>query len=127
MARSDVRRTVQSVKKAAERVIMRIGFEVHSQLVPATPIKTGWARANWVVSIGGPKTTVSGTPETVGVARGEQSASVARLLVYRTDQGDIWISNNVPYIQALNEGRSPQADAGFVEKAIDSAIRKIAR
>jgi len=126
MAESDIRATVSAVETAAARVIKRIGFEIGNELKRTTPIDTSWARANWLTSIGRPVTAPAGSRESVGIASGAQSAGEARLLVYNVNQGDVWISNNVPYIQKLNEGHSKQAPAGFIEVAIATAIRTIA-
>ena len=35
----------------------------------------------------------------------------------------VHITNNVPYIEALNEGHSPQEAAGFVQRAIARALQ----
>ena len=125
MANTSARRTTIRIEKAAERVIKRLAFGVHSKIVVATPVDTGWARANWIPSIGRPVEKAAGSREAVGAARGAQSAGVARLLIYDLSQGDIWISNNVPYIERLNQGSSPQADARFVERAIEAGIRSV--
>jgi hypothetical protein len=125
MAEADITRTVQAVARSAERVIKRLGFEIQGELIRKTPVDTGWARANWVVSIGTPHTGVVGSREAVSQAG--QIAGQGRLLVYRLNQGQIWISNNVPYIGKLNEGHSKQAPAGYIEQAIDTAIRTIVR
>lgn len=124
MADQDIRATVRAVEKDAERVIKRVGFACQNELKRATPVDTGWARANWQVSIGHPITQTTGSREAVNVSA--QAAGEARLLVYDLSQGDIWITNNVPYIQELNQGHSKQAPAGFVEDAIRAAIASIA-
>jgi hypothetical protein len=126
MAESDIRATMNAIEANASRVIKRVGFEIGNELKRTTPIDTSWARANWLTSIGRPVAAPVGSPESVGTARGAQSAGEARLLVYNVNQGDVWITNNVPYIKKLNEGHSKQAPAGFVEQAIATAIRTIA-
>lgn len=44
---------------------------------------------------------------------------------YKTAQGPVYITNNVPYISLLNDGFSPQAEKGFVRHALERAIRKV--
>lgn len=125
MARAEVNitRTISGVEKTYERVVKRLGFQISTELIVATPVDTGWARANWIISIGQPHQNVAGSRD--AISRGEQGNGQARLLVYRRNQGNIWISNNVPYIQALNDGHSKQAPAGYIEAAINTAVRKI--
>ncbi len=86
-----------------------------------TPVDTGWARANWIPSIGGPRSSPDGSREAVTTAGQEQGiAKVATS--YKQAQGPVFISNNVPYIVLLNEGSSQQAPKGFVQNAIAKAI-----
>lgn len=124
MADTDIRRTVNAVEAGAERVIKRLAFAINNELKRTTPVDTGWARANWVPSVGRPAEGVTGSRDAVNT--GAQSAGEARLLVYTLSQSpEIWITNNVPYIGDLNAGRSPQAPANFIETAIDTAIASI--
>lgn len=97
-----------------------------------TPIDTGWASANWLPSIGSPK-TVDGEPADpkVGPTAGEvaQRAALAAegendVLSWRLQDGPIFATNNVPYIAALNAGHSPQSPRGFVLNAIIKAINQ---
>lgn len=97
-----------------------------------TPVDTGWARANWIPNIGRPsrlepvgsRESVSNAAQKIGIA------AVATGFVL--EDREIHVSNNVPYIGALNNGSSAQAPSGFVEIAILKAVRvdiflKIAR
>lgn len=107
------------------KVVIAITLNVVANLVAApseggTPVDTGWARANWVPAIGRPVTDVAGSREAVSTAA--QSAGEASVLAYRLAMGPVYISNNVPYILALNDGHSPQADPQFIERAIDKAV-----
>lgn len=124
MSDQEIRATIAAIEKTAERVIKRVGFAIQGELIRATPVDTGWARANWLVSIGRPPEGPVGSREAVNA--GAQAAGQGRLLVYNVSQGDVWIGNNVPYIQKLNEGHSKQAPANFVERAISQGIASIA-
>lgn len=124
MAASDIRITVAAIEKTAERVIKRIGFQIQGELIRTTPVDTGWARANWQVSIGKPTSGPVGSREAVNT--GAVGDGQSRLLVYTLNQGDIWLGNHVPYIQVLNAGHSKQAPANFVERAIRQGIAAIA-
>lgn len=115
-----------------EKAVKRISLGVVAELKKAsseggTPVDTGWARANWVPSIGAPhEGTVGERPPKAEEGRAQvqadDSASVAGVAEvaarYTLNRGPVFISNNVPYIQALNDGHSKQAPAGFVQAAV---------
>lgn len=97
-----------------------------------TPIDTGWASANWVPSVGEPA-MVPGEPadpkEGPTVAEVAARAQIADqgmndVLSWRLQDGPIFSTNNVPYIGALNAGHSPQSPRGFVQTAIEKAVRE---
>ena len=81
-----------------------------------TPVDTGRARANWLVSLGTPRT------ETVEVGG---RPDPGRVVAPRVPQQAIFIANNLPYIRRLNEGSSTQAPASFVEMAVAEGERII--
>jgi hypothetical protein len=131
---SQTRIVVNDLTAFTERAIKRLALEVHAGLVAApseggTPVDTGWARANWIPSIGVPATEPDGEVPMRGestIAGGQAQSGLARVAAtYRLRQGPIFISNNVPYIGRLNDGHSRQAPSGFVQRAILKAVRKV--
>lgn len=89
-----------------------------------TPVDTGWARANWIPSVGQPREAAAGSRESVSTS--EQDAGVADVaLNYKLERGNVHITNNVPYVGQLNDGFSPQASAGFVERAVVEAAQQL--
>lgn len=107
------------VETAAKALVLAIT----ANLIKATPVNTGWARANWVPSIGTPYTATAGTEKSVSNA--DQQAGQASVLSYKLAGGLLYVSNNVPYIGILNYGSSKQAPAGFVELAIAQALQEV--
>lgn len=101
-------------------VCVQLAVNAQANLIEATPFDTGWARANWIPSLGSPVVTVAGGPATVDP--GPQEAGAVAVLAFKLEDGAIFISNNVPYIGRLDAGSSTQAPSGFVRKAIASAI-----
>lgn len=122
-----IRRIVRELEGMTERVVAGVALEVHAELVEDTPVDTGWARANWVPNIGAPGPSSSDPTGSPGSARARAQAGVARLSAYRLSQGKVHVTNNVPYIEALNAGHSKQAPAGFVEAAVDRGIQQALR
>lgn len=98
------------------RLIVTVTTEIGDELVPRTPVDTGFARANWRPSVNAPAVNPLTQNDPTGQATTARIAVVAR----RWTPGDtIFIRNNAPYIGDLNAGSSPQArPAGFVQRAV---------
>lgn len=95
-------------------------------VVTETPVDTGRARSNWVVGTGPSTAAVDayapGTKGSTGGANTDAALQQARDFLASTDVKVIYISNNLGYIQYLNEGSSAQAPAGFIEAAVQAGI-----
>lgn len=122
---ADREQIMAELERVASRVVVALSFAVVANLVSApseggTPVDTGWARANWVPAVGSPFAGVAGSRESVSAAA--QAAGQAALIGYRIALGPVFVSNNVPYILALNDGHSKQAQPGFIERAIEKAV-----
>lgn len=117
------------------RAVRKLALVVDRELVLATPVDTGRARSNWIVSLGAPETGVrepykphpegskgggSGTSESGNAA--EAMAQGAGVIAKRRLGQSIHIVNNVPYIGKLDAGHSKQAPANFVKKSIMNGI-----
>lgn len=100
--------------------IRKLALDCTANFIETTPVDTGWARSNWVPSIGSPHETPVGNPG--GINIGAQQAGMAEIGSYQVPMGAVFISNNVPYIQVLNNGHSKQSPAGFVQMGIDKAV-----
>lgn len=87
-----------------------------------TPVDTGHARSNWLVGIGSPAGGPVGSKLRVV---DNISRSLALIQSWKLSRGDINISNNVDYIEKLDDGYSKQSPADFVEKVVDEAIRRV--
>lgn len=95
-----------------------------------TPIDTGWASANWVPSVGQPKIlngeTAGDKPTPGEVSARAQLAAEGEneVLSWRLEDGPIFSTNSVPYIGPLNAGHSTQSPRGFVQEALEKAVRQ---
>lgn len=116
----------RSVLQGASVYKRRLALAVDQAVVMATPVKTGRARANWFVVLGGrspPAEIDPGSPQSAA----QEAIQRGILALGEEDDLDapIHIVNNLPYIIPLNEGHSPQAPAGFIEQAIDYAVAAV--
>lgn len=97
-----------------------VGVQIGERLVPATPVDTGLARANWRPSLRAPTTV----PVTFLDRTGAATVARIRTVAQQYRLGDtLFIVNRVPYINRLNAGSSPQANAGFVQEAVGEGLR----
>jgi hypothetical protein len=109
----------------------KIVLEALRRLVEKTPVDTGRARGNWQVTIANPaEGQVSGDwPKTKGERkttrpplRPEDNATISKGLAALTGLPKfqvVWISNNVDYIEFLEEGSSKQAPAGMLAVTVE--------
>jgi len=120
-------RTIKVMFSELESVMKKLTLEITANLIEATPVDTGWARANWIPKIGGPNNSLSGSrvnAEAGNIDSQQQQAGIAAVATsYKVINGPIYISNIVPYIINLNNGSSTKAPPGFVDIEIFKAIR----
>lgn len=131
MARSAATKINEAIQKFVVRVMQKLTTDTVANLQSApsqggTPVDTGWARANWIPSVGTPVNAPAGTRADAEAGKIDTNAvpqGVSQVLSYSSIKlGNIYISNNVPYIELLNAGTSQQAPPMFVEMAIEKAI-----
>lgn len=131
-----IRRIISELEEVTAKAVTVITLEVAANLIELTPVDTGWARANWVPNIGGPfEAFVSEFDDddarkaAVPGQRGIQQQATGLLVAggYNINQGAVYVTNNVPYIQVLNTGSSTQAPAAFIQNAIETGVNVAAR
>lgn len=108
--------------ESIETLISETGEEIGEEVVPATPVDTGFARGNWRPSLDVPAALPVTRTDPTGASTVSQIAVVSRQ--YRIGN-TIYITNNAPYIESLNQGSSPQAPAGFVRAAVQRATQRV--
>lgn len=123
---ASMRARAAAVSVNADRLVRRIALVADQAIVDATPVDTGRARSNWIVTL---DSAAGGTraPYVEGLAGSSASANAQAAIeqgaaVVATYSGDahreIHITNNLPYIDRLNNGWSRQAPAEFVQEAL---------
>lgn len=108
--------------------------EVQSEIVEGTPVDTGLARSNWLVSSGSARIDIiepyNPYPKFSGPKLGESPNAIAAkaqceeaLLGYNS--GDpIYIVNNLDYIEPLEDGTASPQNAMFVKSGMDFGIEQ---
>lgn len=115
-----------AVKANTLKTVKRAAIAADQAVVLATPVDTGRARANWLVTIGAPASQSIGsgfTPNNAANIATSHGREVA--LKYKLGKGGIFITNNVVYASLLDAGSSRQAPNGMTAAAIKAAQRTL--
>ena len=126
----------KNLPREVNKVVRKAALACDQALVLATPVDTGRARSNWIVSLGTDTNSVIEpydplTPGTDPGKLGESGNAQAALaqgqaeIAQRKPGQAIHITNNVDYIGRLNEGSSAQAPVMFVQAAIRSGVEAV--
>lgn len=111
------------IEDNAEATVKRAAVVADQVVVVATPVDTGRARGGWQVAIDRPATGPTSDDkdgnDTIARARSIIEGFSIRL------HGAIHITNNVSYIQDLENGTSAQAPQGMTRQAVLAARRVI--
>lgn len=109
-------------REQATLIFKKIVLDLESAVVLRTPVDTGRARGNWFPTIGAPSRQRDDDLFDPG---GQKSIAGIGAQVGLLTLGDVaWLTNNLPYINRLEEGWSQQAPAGMVSVELARAQRK---
>lgn len=96
-----------------------LGINLLNGLTRVTPVDTGRARGNWFVGINTSIRSIDNERRAAqAVVNGVKVIDRAKTL----DYPEIVLSNNLPYIERLNDGYSTQAPKKFVESEINRVV-----
>jgi hypothetical protein len=124
----DMKKTGKRVAENADRLVRRCALAVDAAVVLATPVDTGRARSNWQVEVGSPASgTIDSGFDKGGGSAISQGKDAIESYKGESNKAGIFITNNLPYIERLNDGWSAQAPAGFVEKAMQVGIDAVSQ
>lgn len=126
---SDLKKASSNIEKRAEKIIRGTSFAIFKRVIERTPVKTGRAKGNWQTDIGQP---ASGDVERNDTTpKGSISQEMISSLTFVTQQaavGDaVYMVNNLPYIQKLEDGSSQQAPAGMVKVTRNEFVTEVNR
>jgi hypothetical protein len=113
----------EQVERNAAKAVKRAAVAADTYAVLATPVDTGRARANWITSIGAPKTE---TTDEVDKEGGPTISAHQRTINrWNIGAGTIYITNSLPYIIPLDEGSSKKRPEGMSKGAIQAAQEQL--
>lgn len=103
----------------------KLGINIDRRVVQETPRDTGSAKASWLVSVNQPDNTiVDKDGEDVGTAELQAIQAGAAKAKLFTSGDTMFIQNNQPYINRLNEGWSKNAASGYIDAIINEEVRR---
>jgi len=109
----------EEVERGTIFAMQKGALAIGTALVMSTPVLTGNARGNWQMSLGLPADKEIGRLDPSGATTiAAMTGVVSQMRPGGGLSSRVFITNNVPYIAKLNAGSSPQAAAGWVERAV---------
>lgn len=105
----DISRFTDKVRGREDIIVRKIAQDVTNGVILMTPVDTGRARANWNAGINNINPMVSENQRLTAIER-------AKAIITRIVAGDkFYVTNNVDYIEFLEDGSSQQAPQGMVK------------
>tara|TARA_R110002096_G_scaffold434027_2_gene654501 strand:+ start:188 stop:577 length:390 start_codon:yes stop_codon:yes gene_type:complete len=112
---AQVNKFIDTIPDRANDIKVKLGLQLLERIVAMTPVDSGRARGNWQVSIDEPVANVIALKS----KNGNAAISAGSQTILNTVTGQsIWISNNLPYIERLEQGWSGQAPFGMIAGAL---------
>lgn len=113
----DVKETEHLIKEKVLLVQKKIAMQMLEGVVNMTPVDTGRARGNWMTSVRAPN--LSSDVNRYDKGGGQTIQAGMSAIQSLQDFGTIYLTNNLPYIVALEKGHSRQAPVGMVRVSLD--------
>lgn len=127
MKTETVSEIVPEIDKELNALMRATGIAIDSALVSETPVDEGRAQGNWIVSVDRIDERIDIHPKGVtGAPKGQAEALYQGVTAIRAapNWSTIYIQNNLPYINRLNDGHSDQAPSKFIERIINRIMAK---
>jgi len=106
--------TSRLLPEQIQLVKQKVALQLLERIVNMTPVDTGRARSNWQVTLDERSTSVTGP-----IVSAAQTINTGAAVIAAVSGGQsIWIANNLPYIEPLENGHSSQAPAGMIAVAL---------
>lgn len=131
---TDISAFVKKTNIKADIVLRKIAFDCFNGVITMSPVDTGRFRGSWNISINSPNLSVlpeiftkspisAGSPLTDQQARGWNLEGVLSGITFGQT---IYITNNLPYAVALENGWSKQAPHGVMRVTFERVKRDVA-
>lgn len=116
---ADVARFVNRANLKMDQVVSGVVFSVGSRMIDATPVLTGRARGNWLVSLDGMRKDKTGAFDKSGaLSKNRLAVSLEAFSCKKTKA--IWFTNTLEYILPLEYGHSAKSPEGMVRVTLSN-------
>ena len=115
----DLRKFQAKTEAKMGRVVRKISLDMFTEVIMMSPVDTGRFRGNWQTAVGdAPSGTVELLDPDGNTVIAKASGAVADM-----KPGDvIYMANNLPYAEALEDGWSGQAPGGMVALTLQKYV-----
>lgn len=110
----DLLNFADKVNLRANQTVRKVAFDLTRDLVQATPVDTGLARSNYFLG----NDRVDSTDPTASTNGAPSLGRAAQFAATVVAGGVFYITNNLPYVLALEFGSSQQAPLGFARSIV---------
>lgn len=115
-------KAIKDLDARREVIVKKIAFDLFRKIIFKTPVLTGRARANWLVSVSTPRSDTTDETDKTGM---QTLSEVQGVIANWEADSDIYLSNNLPYIYGLERGRSrKKAPKGMVKISIAEVLNE---
>jgi hypothetical protein len=111
----------REIRAALSKTVAETMTMANHALIAANPVATTHSRNNWILSKGRPHKTVDGSRESPSDAMQQAGLTEAMSFDVGRDR-KMFLTNNVDYVEFLDKGSSPQAEAGYVARAFADGV-----
>ena len=116
----------EKAKQKKEKEVRKRVLRAFTEIVLRTPVDTGRARGNWLTGKGYSAGYSENVADQSGATTIQNGANeVASWKPIFSVQNEFWITNNLPYIKFLEDGKSDQAPAGMVGPVYQKMIMEL--
>lgn len=112
----DLSKQIEKAKEQAELVAKKTMIDLFNRVIQKSPVDTGRFRANWNCSIGSPDLSTSQAIDPSGSVA--SSRATATVVSYTLNEQSVFLTNNLPYAERLENGWSKQAPNGMVRLSV---------
>lgn len=116
--KADLNKFAKQIGVDVALVRKQVAYDFMDKVVTRTPVDTGRARASWNMADGAPDSTVAPEGQRDPQAAADEALAKRLRVSFSQPYGVTWVSNALPYIQALEYGHSRQAAAGMVRVSL---------
>lgn len=116
----EMKAATRRIIEGHDKIVRTATIDLFSGTIRDTPVDTGRARGNWVTQVDTPAHGVIEREDPDG------SLAIAEVISETPELAgrEVFLSNSLPYIEGLENGRSMQSPAGMVRRNL-ARVRRI--